>query len=139
MIDVKVGGLENLDKMLRQLPSNIEKRVLQSAVTSAIREGRKEIKKSTPRGAKQSPASKKYGALRTNLRVKRLRRTEKNEKASRVDTGRAFWAVFYEKGTRHQPARPFFEPAFKRAEGAIIKKLAERIKAGIEREVNKLK
>lgn len=139
MMDIKVGGLENLDKMLKQLPVRVENRVLQSAVTSAIREGRKEIKKSAPVGREQSQSSRKYGRIRDNLTVKRLRRTKANEKASRIDTGRAFWALFYELGTRKQPARPFFANAFRRAEPAIIKKLSERIKDGIEREVKKLR
>ena len=68
-----------------------------------------------------------------------MKRVDNNEKAARVDTGTAFWAVFYEKGTRSQPARPFFEPSFKRAESAVIKKLAERLRAGIDREVMKLR
>lgn len=139
MIEIKVGGLENFDKLLRQLPANVERRVLQSAVTSAVREGRKEIKNAAPRSVEQSPASKKYGRLSQNLKIKRLRRTAKNEKASRVDTGDAFWALFYELGTRRQSARPFFANAFRRAEPAMIKKLSERLKIGIEREVEKLR
>lgn len=138
-IDTKVGGLENLEKLLKQLPNNVEKRVLQSAVTSAVREGRKEIKKSAPIGDERSPNSQRYGRLRQNLKIKRLKRVAKNERASRVDTGRAFWALFYELGTRHQPARPFFARAFRRAEPAMIRKLSERLKIGIDREVKKLK
>jgi HK97 gp10 family phage protein len=141
MIDIKVGGLEELDNLLKQLPPRVEKRVLQSAVTSAIRQGRKEIKRSAPSGDDVSSVQKKYGykKLKNELKVKRLKRTKRNEKASRVDTGNAFWALFYELGTRYQPARPFFAKAFRRAEGAMIKKLSERLKIGINREVDKLR
>jgi HK97 gp10 family phage protein len=140
-VDIKVGGLERLDRVLRQLPVRIERRVLQSAVTSAVRVGRAAIKRSAPKGRDVSSVQKKYGygKLNKELRVIRLKRTKKNEKMARVDTGKAFWALFYEKGTRHQPARPFFAKAFEGAEGKMIQKLSERIKEGIEREVRKIK
>ena len=82
-IEMKVGGLERLDRLLKQLPSNLEKRVLQKAVTGAIREGRKEIKSSAPDGPPKSPdrehrSSKArqewqrmigYGKIKTNLKL----------------------------------------------------------------------
>lgn len=138
-IKTDLQGFENFDKLLSQLPMRVEKRVLQSAVTSAVREARKEIKKSIPVGdEKQSAASQRYGRAKTNLRVKRLRRTKRNEKMARVDTGDAFWMLFYELGSRFQPARPFFANAFERARSAMIKKLRERLSLGIKKEFDKL-
>lgn len=140
MIDIRLGGFEELNKTLTQLPKNVERRVLQAAVTSAVREGRKEIKRSAPRGKERSTVQKKYGykPLWKELKVKRLRRVDRGEKAARVDTGDAFWSLFYELGTRYQPARPFFGKAFRRAEGAMVKKLSERLKVGINKEFDKL-
>ena len=140
-VELKVGGLEQLDKLLRQLPERTERKVLQSAVTSSVREARKKIKAAAPVGQNPSSAQKKYGygKLKKELRVLRLKRVRKNERAARIDTGNAFWAFFYELGTRKQSARPFFGNAFRSAEDAMIKKLAERLRAGIEREVRKFK
>lgn len=136
---IELEGFKELDKLLKTLPTNIQKRVLQSAVTGAIREGRKEIKASSPKSVEQSPASLLYGRLNTNLKVKRLKRTRRTEKGARIDTGRAFWAVWYELGNRRQAARPFFVPAFMRAKEKIIDSLRVRLKAGIEKEVKKLR
>ena len=141
MIKVELKGFKELEETLRLLPDRVEKRVLQSAVTSAVRIARREIKKSAPVGQEASSVQKKYGykKLKQSLKVKRLRRVEGSERAARVDTGTAFWATFYEKGTRNQPARPFFKPAFERSKNEMLKKLAERLDAGITKEVKKLK
>ena len=136
--DMDLDGFDALDKKLRLLEPRVQKRVLQGAVTSAIREGRKEIKKKAPKSVEQSPNSLKYGRLSQNLKVKRLKRTKPNEKMARVDTGKAFWALFYELGTRSQPARPFMSPAFKDAIPKMTQKLMERLSKGIIKEVNKI-
>ena len=105
MIEVKTEGFGELNKLLTQLPNNVEKRVLQSAVTSAVRVARKEIKKSAPRGAEISSVQKKYGYKKLNksLRVIRLKRVDNNEKAARVDTGTENTSLLWVKflGMRH--------------------------------------
>jgi HK97 gp10 family phage protein len=137
----KLQGFEQLSRVLEDLPVNVEKRVLQNATTSAIREAAKEIRKSAPSSEQnqQSEASKEYGKLKRNIKVMRLRRNEKGARSARVHTGRAFWGYFLEMGTRYIPARPWFAPAFERSQENILKKLAERLKEGIYKEVNKLK
>ena len=136
--ETKLHGFEEFDRLLKDLGPRVGNRVLQGAVTGAIREGAKEIRKVAPQHLdKQSPASKKYGPLRKNIKVKRLRRVRPGEKAARVDTGNAFWGVMYELGTRHQPARPWFANAFRKARENIIKNLADRLKKGIEKEATK--
>lgn len=134
-------GFDQLSRVLEDLPVNVEKRILQTATTSAIREAAKEIRKAAPSSEdeKQSPASQKYGKLKRNIKVMRLRRNEKGARSARVHTGRAFWGYFLERGTRYIPANPWFAPAFERSQENIIKKLAEKLTEGIYKEVNKLK
>ena len=137
----KLTGFEQLSRVLNDLPVNVEKRVIQNATTSALREAAKEIRKSAPVGDddNQSPASKKYGRLKRNIKVIRLRRNDKGARSARIHTGRAFWGVFLELGTRYIPARPWFGPAFERSQERVLEKLKEKLTDGIIKEVNKLK
>lgn len=137
-IDVTFHGIKELDRKLGELPKRIENRVLQKAVTKAMREGRNIVKAAAPRAeGDRSPPSKKYGSLRRNIRVIRLKRVRKGQKGARIDTGNAFWGVFYEKGTRRQPARPWFLPAFKRAQEVVLSALKRELGNGIEAEARK--
>ena len=136
-IDIETRGFKELERKLEKLEPRVQRRVLQGAVTSAIRKGRKQIKDAAPVGEERSVNSLKYDRLTKNLKVKRLKRTKANEKASRVDTGDAFWALFYELGTKTQPARPFMALAFQRAIPEMLKQLGDRLKIGIEKEAKK--
>lgn len=136
-VSTHLRGAFELERMLRQLPQKVENKVLQKAVTSAAREGRKIIRAAAPRGDGSSVNSKKYGTLRKNIRVIRLRRVGNGERAARIDTGNAFWGYIYEKGSRHQPARPWFEPAFHTAQEKMLSVLLKTVAAGIEKEARK--
>lgn len=127
-------GFEDMDKALAALPQRVENKVMQRAVTRALRPARQAIREETPIGDTRSPASKEYGRARSNIRLHRLRKVKKGSKGARITTGRAFWLMFYELGTRYQPARPFFARAFKRMQEAILKDLAKELGEGIERE-----
>ena len=136
----KLSGFEDFDRLLKNLGPRVGNRVLQNAVTSSVRVAAKEVKAAAPRSTtKRSRASKMYGFLVKNIRVIRLKRVERGQRAARVDTGKSFWGVFYELGTRYQPARPWFAPAFERARQAMIDNLAKRLKIGIEKEAKKLR
>lgn len=136
----KLVGFEDFDRLLKNLGPRVGNRVLQNAVSSSARLAAKEIKKSAPRSTdKRSKASKLYGFLIDNIRVIRLKNVKKGQRAARVDTGDAFWAVFYELGTRYQPARPFFAAAFERVSQAMVDNLAKRLNVGIEKEAKKLR
>ncbi len=136
---MEVQGFEELSRKLQQLPDKVINKVVQSATTSAIREGAKEIRKSAPKGQEPSTPQKKYGykPLRKSIKVKRLKPLDRYERAAKIDTGDAFWATFYELGTSKQPARPFFANAFRRSEARMIAKLAEKLGLGIEKEAMK--
>ena len=138
-IKIELHGFKELDKLLTRLPNRVEKKVLQGAVTGSLRETRKQIKKAAPVGKTPSKNSEKYGSLKKNIRLIRLKRVRPNERAARIDTGRAIWGVWYELGTRKQSARPFFRPTFERSVNAIFDNLRDRLGSGIEKEVKKLK
>jgi HK97 gp10 family phage protein len=133
-------GFESFDFLLKNLGPRVGNRVLQNGVSAGARAGAKEIRRATPAHLdKQSPGSQKYGPARKNIKVKRLRRHKSGERGARIDTGNAFWLVFYHFGTRYQRARPFFDRAFLRARETMLKVMGESIGKGIEKEALKMK
>lgn len=102
---VKIEGRKELEKMLDLIPKRVNQ-VLGKAMEIAIQP----IKRAAERKA---PIRKtgKGGTLRDNFH------TTLNERPGNVaiflGPGEpAFYGVFYELGTKNQPARPFFRPAF---------------------------
>lgn len=153
--DGKLNGFKEFDKLLRELPRNVENRVLQGAISSAARVGKNFIKSRAPVHHKfQSAASKLYGTIKQNISVAVSKRDKKRgQRGAFITTKDAFWANFYERGTqryvgkrkhrssqlgsRYQPARPWFLPAFKAAYKNMIEELANRLGTGIEKEATK--
>lgn len=136
-----VRGFKEAEKLLQQLPRNVENRVLQAATMAGAREIRKQVKADAPRSkGKRSPASQTYDRLFKNIKVARLKKYAKKKgiRGARVYTGNAFWGMFLEFGTRFIPARPWFRPAVAKAQDAATEKLKEGLGRGIEREAEKL-
>ncbi len=135
-----ISGFNEAKKLLDQLPDKVSRRVAQAAVMAAGREVRKEVKKAYPPSADahRSPASKKYGHGRDNIRVIKLRRVPKGTAAARVDTGNAFWLRFIEFGTRYIAANPIFSNAFNRAAPAGFDKMRDTLAKRLEKETEKL-
>lgn len=137
--DGKLKGFHDFDKLLSELPNRVENKVLQGAAMGAARVGLKSIKSAAPVSAAfQSAASKKYGSLKNNLRVRpsRLNR-KKGMRGAFITTGKSFWGYFLEKGTRYIAARPWFAPAFARVHDAMLKEMVDRLRVGITREALK--
>lgn len=135
-----VHGFKEADKLLAQLPQNIEHRVLQKATKEAAKEIKKEAIKAAPRSrGKQSKASKKYKKLFKNIRIviSKVAR-KKGRRGARIDTGDGFWGLFLEFGTVHMAARPWFRPAIERSKNNAIKVLKTELGKGIEKEATKL-
>lgn len=132
-----VKGFEEFDKLLRELPQNVENKVLQTATRKAARSVVPLIKAAAPTHTdERSKASKEYGTLKSNIRTSNTR-GKKGQRGTRIHTGNAFWGYIYEMGSRFQAARPWFAPAFSKAQGTMIKTLGDEIGKGIEREAEK--
>lgn len=135
----RIEGLSQINSVLQQLPSAIERRVLQNAVNAGARIILSAVKEKAPRHqGKQSKASERYGTLLRNLRVQTLRRVRKGMRGARVWTKDAFWAVFYERGTKRQPARPFMDPAFGESQDWAVQAVHDKLLEGVEKEAAKL-
>jgi HK97 gp10 family phage protein len=137
----KVSGFREAHQILQDLPRSIQNRVLQQSCLDGMRSVKKDFKAAAPKHDRgdRSQASQTYGTLASNIRVIRLKRLPKGQKGARIDTGEAFWGYFYEKGTRHQPARPWFLPAFQRAQTAITTALVDSIIKRIAKEIERVR
>jgi HK97 gp10 family phage protein len=139
MIGIDLKGFKELDRMLSGLPKQVENRVLQRSVTGAMRSVLKAFKAAAPRHLdEQSPASKKYGTLQKNIKVRNKKRGGKGRRGAKITTGDAFWGYMYEKGSVHQPARPWFDPTWRMVVGQVETDLSKRLAEGIEKEAKKL-
>ena len=140
MAKPNIHGFKELDRLLQQLPHKVENRVLQAATQAGARVIGKEVRANAPVGSgKRSPASSEYGRLSKNIKVQALKSVRaKGRRGSRIFTGKAFWGMFLEFGTRHIAARPWFRPAIDRAVPSAIKKLQVALGRGIEREAKKM-
>jgi hypothetical protein len=136
---LETRGFKELDNLLKQLPRNVENRVLSRSVMGAARLGVKFIKAAAPVGIEPSEASKKYGSLKKNIRAGRAKRKKKSTKEAMLHTGDAFWGWIIEHGKHDQVARPWFVPAFQNATGQMLDEIKKRIGIGIEQEAKKLK
>lgn len=148
---IKFKGVNELAQSLKKLPDRVENKVLQSAVNSGLLPAKKAIIAAAPLGPdktgnrqhrSQRTASdwariKKYGHLKKQIKIMRLKRVGYKERAARVTTGKAFWAFWYELGNRRQPARPFFLPAFTKSVNQVLETLSDKLAKGIEREFKK--
>jgi len=139
-METKLGGFEQLDNLLSRLPQNVENKVLQKSVTKAFRIALRAVKANAPRDEDgQSPASKKYGRLFQNIKIRASKRDrKKGQRGAFISTGRSFWGLLLEKGTRYISAKPWFLPAITSTQQEVFKDLAANIAEGIETEALKL-
>jgi len=139
-------GFDEFDRLLADLPERVENRVLQGAVTAAMREGAKSVRAAAPEDVDRPPESNqsywdrklRYGRLLDQIKVRASKRDKaKGMRGAYITTGQAFWGRMLELGTRHIAARPWFAPAFASAKDKILQVLAQRIGKGLEREAKK--
>jgi HK97 gp10 family phage protein len=144
-MDVKVSihGAREIEKVLQMLPDRVAKKVIEGAVRQGANVIRAEARRRAP--VRAEPGVKKRsksrgtlpGFLKASISVKKIKQSPALVHLA-VSVGRAFWGMFYEFGTRHQPARPFMRPAFDSAGGRALQKIGEWLGKGIDKEAAKL-
>jgi HK97 gp10 family phage protein len=132
----KVLGLSELKQVLERLPQNVQRKVLSGAVRRGANSIRKDVLTRVPVG-KEEPHPK-YGRLKDNIRVIRMKGATRTEARFSVTIGRAYWGKFLEWGTSRQTATPFMRPAFDEKADQALQGVAETMAKGVLREVNNL-
>lgn len=128
-----IRGLAEIQAVLSKLPARIEQRVIENALTAGGRVIVKEAKRRVPVDS---------GKLRDSLTVGRTTRRRGSRMKGTVYIGPrskvGAHAHLVEFGTPHAPAQPFLRPALDERAQDAIKKIAERLGKGLEREAEKL-
>lgn len=111
-VSTKVEGFEEMHRLLKALPPEVERKVIADAARATSRQVAKDFKEVAPRADDQdrSPASQKYGHMVDNIRVKAVR----GRRSFIAYSKDAFWAQWYEFGNARQPPRPVFRPVWDR-------------------------
>lgn len=142
---VKVEGLEELVKALKELPIEIQKRPLRSAVSAAS----KLIADSAISKVPVDTGNLRKAIYRYRSRSESgngretffvgVRKGKKKVNGRTVTTqGEAWYWRFVEFGTKNQRAQPFLRPAFESNKSEAIEKMKMQLKKAIDNQVRKL-
>jgi HK97 gp10 family phage protein len=123
-VEFRVTGLGSLERRLKAMPGKIERACLRKALRNSANKVARRLKAATPRGL--GAAQRSVGVrVRVNARqgayavIKYRRRP-------------AAYMGMRERGTRRQPARPFFRQAVSGWEQETIADLRAGLKAAVE-------
>lgn len=134
----EVKGFKELNDKLLSLSDDLNRKVLQKAVSSVLREFARELKTIAPthEAGNISQYSKQYGSLKKNIRAGKAK-AKKTGKGAFVGTGNAFWGFFLEHGTRKMAAKPWFKPLWDSKINKMLEAVKEKIRIGLENEEKK--
>lgn len=142
-ITVSIKGAAELDRVLKQLPVVVARRELTAAVMEGANIVRRAVQDAAPirADATAKAIGKGKGRLPGYLKASIRRGVVKFGDASvtvAVGTGRAFYGLFTEFGTRHQAARPWFRPAWEASREAALAKIGLALGKRVERAAERL-
>ncbi len=141
MIEIKVEGLAEMRRALLELPVELQKGPLRAAVSA----GAKVVQDKARELAPEDTGTLKRAIYRTRSKegssaVQEMAivgaRSGKRLRRRGLD---AYYWRFLEFGTSKMAARPFLRPAFDTTMSQQVEAIAQKLKAGIERAVAKLK
>lgn len=131
-IEIRLDGIEKLQKRLDALPGKIQRRAIRKPLRATATKIARRLAAGTPRGDPKP--------LNAYQRVKIIVRSTDKEAWAKVRyKGRTGQLMrFYERGVNsrrhHQPARPFFVQAVGNWQEQAKAAFAESLRAAVERE-----
>jgi len=138
---VRIEGLAELARALQELPRAVSRNVLRGAVNAGATVIRKEVIQRAPEfHGDVSKGHPPPGTLRKSVRQSFLRNESNERKTVYVVSVRrkAFYWRFLEFGTAHQPANPFFRPAFEAKKMSAVEAIRDYLAKRIPLEAEKL-
>jgi len=126
--DVKIEGLDQLERVLLELSEPAARRAMRKGMRVGANEVRNEARAKAPKAS---------GRLRRRIRT-RERSDEQGwmRFAIEVPTN-AFWGLFQERGTSTQAAQPFLRPAASSKADVAVSKMRDALREAIEIEMRK--
>ena len=138
MADKVVQGFDALDKRLEALGNPREARkAIRGAVTMSLTPVVQSARQNVPKGSKGHKTYK--GRLVSpgfaSRSIKKKVKVEGDSIVGRVGVAaEAFYALFFERGTKHMAADPWLEPALENNQKKVIAKFSD----GLEKWIKKL-
>lgn len=134
----RITGAEELKAALKELPPVMEKQVYDQAVRRGAARFQGILKSVAPRGRVPSKASRLYGRLVENIRIRKWKNPKPGIVGYSVGIGRAFWSRWLEYGSSHQQARPFIRPTLIIFEPEFLGLLKADLALGLARAAKRL-
>lgn len=120
MAQVAVIGLPEIVESLKKIGINFSEAVLDESVRAGAEVLQREIQSRAPTG--DTGVTKRSIIIQRRKPGKGVITTKAEEISYMVGPSKdAYYAYFYEMGTRHQPARSFIKPAFEAVSEAAQK------------------
>lgn len=144
---VEVKGLNEAMRALRRLPEGIAEKggggPLRKGLAAGARRFKEAVEKNV-RGRGPGVKNDRTGDLRLaeSIVARRDPEPEQNGLTERFVVGakpQVFWALFQERGTEKQPARPFLAPAFEAEKNNVVKDVADTLRQRLDALVKKAK
>lgn len=144
MTQMRITGAKEMEKVLKQLPDHIARRVLKSAVMAGAKVIQDEAIANAPIGTREKTdwKGRKVGPGILKRSIKRFEIKESDHSVT-IGIGikkgsRAFYGRFLEFGTSKLAARPWLRPAFDTKAPEALAKMGKALGKGIERAAKKL-
>lgn len=129
----KLDGAAELDRQLAALGEQVATEIGRDAVIASAEALRDAWAQGAPYDAgSRSPASRRYGHLRQNIKIGPVRNQNVHALVYKVFTGDGFWGYFIEYGTVRMPPHPWARPIVERMKEQLINIQVETLNAGIE-------
>lgn len=154
---IKVEGLKELQAALNQLPLEIQRRPLRSAVSAAAKVIVDDAKRRVPvktgnlqksiiryRSRSESAVGRETFSVAVKKGKQKYADTKRNRRLRRVGksyqtAGEAFYWRFLEFGTKFMPAKPFLRPAFESQKAKAVEVIKTKLADAIFKTAAKLK
>lgn len=153
---VRIEGLAQLDRALRELPQRIANRGLRASVYAGAKVIRDEARSRAPKAAQSlGPKQPPPGTLKRSVIMKQIpelssltrqtffvtvrhgKKFRKQGKKGNLSQDAWYWR-FVEFGTRKMRARPFLRPALEAKRREAVQAMKDRLSERIEQEAKNL-
>lgn len=138
---LRVKGLADLQATLTKLPARLQEKSLVHATSNGAAVMQREMIARAPvrddgrlkKLSKGSTQARLPGFLKASIGRRRADKGSGSSVTYQVGVlGRAFYAIFFEFGTRHQPARPFIRPAVEATSNAAVDAMGDTLRRDID-------
>ena len=129
-VSCEITGLDELEKMLKELAPKAAK----TALRRAVREGMKIFQ-----AAAEEKAPRDTGALADNINIKtKAGGGDGDDTSGSIEAvagpgKKQFYGLFQEYGTRFQKAQPFMTPAYEENKDAVLETFVSDLRDEIEK------